>query len=911
MLNRTNAWAAAGLILMLMPGAFSTAAPAQRMLYQDLPIPVDESPLAEAERLRSEAISHYRRGDVAAALDAFQEALGLYRRGGDRGAEAATLSNLGAVYQGLGDHERAEISYEQALVLRRELGDVLGVGLTLNNLGALYRETGQYQRAEAALEQALSAHEAAGDRRNEGETLVNLGALYQDLGAYDRALNLYERGLDIARGVGDRRGEGLALNNQGALFENLGRYQDAFALLDEALAIRRELGDRIGEAVTLDGLGSVLRDMGQNPRALPLYEEARDLWRTTGIPSGEATTLHNLAGVQLALGDGAAARGNYERALAIRRSLADRLGEGATLNNLGLLMQRQGEVETARSLFDQALVIARDLSSPRGEWVALSNLGGISERLGDRIGALERFRESLGIAQSLGDRAAEAVSLSNLGSVYLGVDDLQGALDVFQQAIALQEELRGLATIDEFRTGLAEPSATAYQGAAYVLARLGRFHEAFDLSERARARTLLDQLGTGRVSVRDGVDSEFIQREQGLRLDLGALRRDWREAKGSRASTEVIQSLDAQILAKQREYESVLTLVKLHNAEYASLVSVSPVDVSRVQQSLDSSTTLVSFFLTPQGTLVFWMTQRSFAGTILNVTEGELASVVGRREWTTSRGSVASLAALSSLLIAPIEDQLRTPAVGIIAHGILQDVPFAALPTDQGYFGSPRALFYLPSASALPFILEKRKQGPASALVLAQAEARGYTRLPGADAEARDIAALYGTEPLLDATEADLKGRAGGHTILHVAAHGEYNPANPLFSRLILGETVQEDGFLEVHEVYGLDLSQTDLVVLSACETQLGFRSRGDDVIGFNRAFIYAGAPTVVATLWKVPDRATAELVRSFHVHLRSGMTKAEALQAAQEDIRSAPDQWAHPFYWAAFVLTGDPGARS
>jgi CHAT domain-containing protein len=163
------------------------------------------------------------------------------------------------------------------------------------------------------------------------------------------------------------------------------------------------------------------------------------------------------------------------------------------------------------------------------------------------------------------------------------------------------------------------------------------------------------------------------------------------------------------------------------------------------------------------------------------------------------------------------------------------------------------------------------------------------------------------------ATEAAFHGQAPGSRLIHIAAHGQLNAKSPLFSRLILAPEAGDDGALEVHEIYGFDLARADMVTLSACQTQLGSRSNGDDVVGLSRAFIYAGAPTVVASLWSVDDEATAALMKAFYTHLKDGMGKAQALTAAQSDLRrdEAHPQWAHPFYWAAFVLTGDPGEVS
>ena len=176
--------------------------------------------------------------------------------------------------------------------------------------------------------------------------------------------------------------------------------------------------------------------------------------------------------------------------------------------------------------------------------------------------------------------------------------------------------------------------------------------------------------------------------------------------------------------------------------------------------------------------------------------------------------------------------------------------------------------------------------------------------------EAASIAQLYGTQPLLGsaATKTALRAQAPSAPMLHLATHAELNERSPLFSRLLLAPDGQDDGSLTVQDVFELNLASADLVVLSACETQLGAQSRGDDLVGLTRAFIYAGTPSFIASLWSVDDQATAVLMTAFYRHLRGGASKAEALQRAQAETRA---QYPHPYYWAAFVLTGDPGTPS
>jgi CHAT domain-containing protein len=183
--------------------------------------------------------------------------------------------------------------------------------------------------------------------------------------------------------------------------------------------------------------------------------------------------------------------------------------------------------------------------------------------------------------------------------------------------------------------------------------------------------------------------------------------------------------------------------------------------------------------------------------------------------------------------------------------------------------------------------------------------------LLSAEKEVNAIASLYGTQPLIGAaaTESAVFSQSESAEILHLSVHGEFNKHNPLFSTLHLAADEQHDGRLEVHDIYALDLTKaTNLVVLSACQTQLGELTRGDEVVGLNRAFLYAGTPSVIATLWSVQDDTTALLMKRFYTHLRSGIAKAQALRQAQIEVRA---EYPHPYYWAAFVLTGDGGSAS
>jgi len=297
----------------------------------------------------------------------------------------------------------------------------------------------------------------------------------------------------------------------------------------------------------------------------------------------------------------------------------------------------------------------------------------------------------------------------------------------------------------------------------------------------------------------------------------------------------------------------VRTRLQVANPEYAALTAVEPLTLPRVQQTLDDQTTLLSYFVTPDRTLAWVVTRAGFEAVELPVAARALAGAIRDfRDFSVlSDRPPASLGTLYDWLIAPLRQHLKTPGLAVVPHAMLHYLPFAALSEGQRYLSDDFGLYAMPSASAMQVVRQKRKSGPLAILALAQARAPGLPPLAFADDEARAVAALFGAQAITGAaaTETAFSSAAAAAGIIHLAAHGQLNQKRPLFSRLVLAADDRNDGRLEVHEVYGLDLAKADLVVLSACETELGARSEGDDVVGLNRAFIYAGTPSVLASL--------------------------------------------------------------
>ncbi len=268
----------------------------------------------------------------------------------------------------------------------------------------------------------------------------------------------------------------------------------------------------------------------------------------------------------------------------------------------------------------------------------------------------------------------------------------------------------------------------------------------------------------------------------------------------------------------------------------------------------------------------------------------------------------SNLQHLHQKLVEPLQAYLRTDHLIIVPHDTLHYLSFAALTDGSHYLSEKHILSLLPSANTLRFLPQNHHLGINTPLVFGDPIAlESLGVLSSAQTEVKAIARLFHITPFMgrEATETRLRLQAKDANILHLAVHGEYNPINPLFSTLYLTPDNQNDGRLEVHEIYGLDLmGKTNLVVLSACQTNIGQQSKGDEIVGLNRAFLYAGTPAVMSSLWDIDDAATALLMEQFYIHLQSGSNASKALQEAQKEVRQQPE-YAHPYYWSAFSITG------
>ena len=952
---------------------------------------------AEAETLRVNGGAN----DLRTAIERYRSALDLWRTLELRREEACTLLVLGSVSHNLSQPKDALGYYDKALTLWRSLGDRSKEAQTLSGMGWTYYSIGDLHKALEYYNQALPIRRELNDLRGQAQTLTTIGQIHRSLGEPQRAIEHYNQSLPLAREAGDKVQEAFAISNFAFLYIDLAEYQTALSYVDQALPLWRETGNRYGEADALNSAGIIYEELGDFDRALEQFDRALEAQRHLANQLGEADVLNNLGILYTSMGElqnspelVQKALEVLNNALAIRRTTGQLLGETDTLINLGLAYEYLGKQEMALDYFKQVLRI--DPNSP----TALHNIGVNYYFRHEYSAALEYFYRSLKIFRERGSRTGEAETLRMIGAAQADLGNVSEALSNSRAAVDIIDTLWAKITNSDVRVSYRAVTRDYYVQLIDLLFQQHKLNPsagldgvALEINERARARGLLDLLREPRVDIRSNLAPGLLERESTLQRQLGAKEQyRLRLLNDKRAEAERL-AVENDIRSLSVEYQETREKIRTNDPRYAALAQPAPLSLQEIQQAvLDEDTVLLEYCLGQSRSYLWAVTKTSMNSYSLpdrseietaarrvydllternNHPRGETPEQrVARVSRADAEYSQASLG-LSQMLLGPVASQLGRKRLVFVTDGILQYIPFSALPEPQAVNGrasgtdkSPRPLIVeheivnLASASVLAVLrneAKSRKPAPGSVAVIAdpvfsqedprlgarigeyvsklqqvsstvdsasrtqfsdsEFKASAFARLRFSGDEANQIIALAPATTSLKLSDFDanrdtvMTANLNQYRILHFATHGVLNGQRPELSGLVLSMVDRKgglrDGFLGLHEIYNLRLN-ADLVVLSGCQTALGKDIRGEGLIGLTRGFMYAGASRVIASLWGVDDRATAELMERFYREMLSKqMSPAAALRAAQTELR-AQTGWQAPYYWAAFTLEGD-----
>ena len=919
-----------------------------------------ENRQGEAATLKIIGVIYWHLGDNQKALEYYSRALLLWRAVGDRKEEASVLSNIGVVYWRLGDLQKALEYYGQALPLRREVGDRQGEAITLSAIGLAYDRLGKVQEALNFYNQSLVLQRAIGDRRNEATSLNNIGSAYDGLGELQKALEYYNQALSLHRAEADRRNEAITLSNIGVLYWRSGALHKALEYYGQALTLNNATGDRSSEAATLNNISLVHKSLGDLQKALASLNQGLSLFKALGDRRSEAITLNNIGVTYSQLGDHQKALETLNQSLLLRRAVGDRLGEAITLSQIGGTYSSLGKPEEALSYLEQALSLAQAVGDRDTEAGTLLYIAQAERDRGRLSEARPRIEASLTIIESMrtkfiSQQLRTSFSASRQSFYEFYIDLL---MQLHQQQTSAGHDVAAFGANERARARsllelLAEARIDVKQGIAPALKQREKdLHAQVTRVQseliQANSRAKPDQ---SRIAVLEGefkkVETESEQVETEIRqrhpryatlhypTPLGL-----KDIQGLLDEKTVLleyslgkESSYLFAISKNDFLTARLPAAALLTNQVAALREAVAVKPGRMALSnyIRKGQSLYQALVKPASRLL------GGKQSLIIVPDGILHYLPFEvlLESETERKSQVDLHQLPYL----------------IRNYSISYSPSATVLANLRKSTSPRqksGKMFLAFADPVYHKTESEQTSQIrSAFRSAFGEGKPWQLepLPESRREVERIAKLYSPTQAgvflgEHATEENVKSNDGPsqYRMVHFAVHGLLNENKPQYSGLVLSlprdekETTEtkkavtadtvassgnlasdadnathvEDGLLQVYEIFNLKMN-ADLVVLSACETGLGKETRGEGLVGLTQAFFYAGTSSLVVSLWKVQDRSTADLMGRFYRNLNNPLlNKSQALRQAQLEMIRKGD-FSHPYYWAGFVLIGQP----
>jgi CHAT domain-containing protein/tetratricopeptide (TPR) repeat protein len=881
----------------------------------------------QARALTWIGLAALRRGDYANAREIGERALAIKLRRRLVTELSRSYNALGLLAWQEGRFHHATGLFGRAADAARATADSAAHATALGNLGSVQMEIGEFSQArEGLLEMQRVAH-ARGNARTEANATSNLGLLAIRLGDPVTAIELLARARALYRTAGSPIGEENALGQLGTAYDALGDPQRAFAYLDSALDVAHRHGLRKEAAEDLQLAAELYEETGDHQRSLEHLARAAQLADSLGARATQAMIARGAARSQAALGHLDLARQRAEEAARLHAEVGASYERLRDLVLLAEVAQRDGDRAAAQRALADARNIARELVAP----VAHVQVALGAARVADAARDPHATLRALDARAALPDvRLGVEWEVHALRArAYASTGRIGDAIAEGRRAVASVERVRGTLVSEALRSSYRADRAAVYANLVVALLRADSVPAAFEVADGARGRVLLDHLaaaqgdiGADRADARRVADAERLLRRIAV---LQARLRDvdtvpTRDRAGRVAETATLAD---ELSRAEREYEALMERGTVRPRPEATLLGANRSDAARVRRALADDEAMLEFLVTPERLFTFVVRRGGIRSLESPVAAADLLNRVRLARDLISRGGDAGpresvLAALHGILVAPAERAgllhgVRTLIV--VPHAGLAYLPIAALfdAAHRRYLVESYAVLTMPSASALPAARERAATFTDLPVVLAPVPAE----LPGTRAEAIAVArAVRDARPLVgsSATEMALRHALGRAGVVHVATHGVMNARSPMFSRLELAAGSgdrDDDGRFEIHELLGLRVG-SPLVFLSGCETALGTSwstafARGEDYATLAQAFLYAGAGSVVATLWRIDDEGAAAFAAAFYDAVRT-RGPLDALASAQRAFLHDPRyaRFSAPRYWAPYVIAGN-----
>ena len=832
------------------------------------------------EKILAQATSFHSGGTYLEARDLYLRAIDISRKTGIGKREEYVYGDLGIVLCYLGEYVKAEEYLRKALDFTNEIGDRQGEASAYGNLGIVFQSVGQYSKAQEYLQKALLISKQTGDRRAEASTYGNQGIVFQSTGKYSKAREYLEAALAMSQEIGHRQGEASAFEHLGTVFQSTGEYSKAKEFLEKALEMSKEMADRRGEASAYGNLGNLLHSVGEYLKAEHYLARALTIAKEVNDRKGEASALANLGTVFHSLGLYSKAIEYHAEALVIREEISDKKGVASSLANLGTVWHCIGEHSKAKEYLNKALEISLEIGDRNGEASAYCNLAAVFQYLREeKQKSEEYYQKGLVISNDIGDNEKQFQCLFDLAWLKFLAGNMREALSYLHRSVTKLEDLRNtLGDNDQLKISFLHERDYSYWMLGVLLYAVGNTQEALYVSMLGRSRALADLLSA----------------LYAVQIPISANPGSWNGIES--------------VMKKERN--STCLYFSSSPGHLLCWVLKGSGDISFRRTDFDESDwsvcgTSCGFFpelLSPHNLAVYRIVEEE---------KDEEEDIEQLRP---------SLSQCYQIMIAPVSDLLDDPEIIIVPDRAMYKIPFAALRDENGrYLSDTFRIRIIPSLITLKLIQDSPPDyhSETGALIVGDPDVgevlyKGHLEklfpLPGARKEAEMIGRLLGITPMVGglATKREVFERIHSVGLIHLAAHclvsssgsGIALAPRPSTS----GPPQEEDYLLTVSKIAQVPL-RAKLVVLSCChrtEEQIG----PEGVDGMTRAFLGAGARSVLVAQGPLEDTTTAQLMSRFYEHLAHGESASESLHQAMKWVRE--NGYSEEREWARFVLIGD-----
>ena len=832
-------------------------------------------------------------GNVSQAIEYHRQDLSIAKELEDRAGERRAYNNLGLAYDKLGDFNQAIEYHRQDLSLAKELGYRVGERRACNNLGSAYEKLGDFNQSIEYHKQALSTAKELLDRAGEGRAHHIVGSAYNRLGDANQAIEYLKQHLSIAKELGDRADEGHAYHDLGVAYHQLGDFNHAIEYQKQHLSIAKELGDRVGKGHAYNMLGKAYRNLGDVNQAMVFAELYKNI---TQDPIDRLQSLKLLSVSYLELGKLFRAKDYSQEMIDLAKGSGDRINEANAYILAGLVYVKRADFKLAKEYLEKALTIAKKLRDRSFESCVFKAFSIFHFQQGDFGRAKEYHKKFCNAREKTMVEIGKAISLKNMGAILESSGDLHEAVDYYQRSIKLLNELRVLQAKDELKVTFHNAYHDCYNDLWRTLLKLSKIEEALCAADQGRAQAMLDL-----IKLRYGSQLAVSGSAEAAKSGIPELVTD---ISGPTLFVALHgNSVNLWVIGKDRNVQFTRKEVKYRFR-----------DATDYLKSLRKKA-----YEEVRGRFRVICENRTLDETS---TEQELPTAEERGEETgnPSQSDENPLRLFYECIISPISNFIEDDELVIVPDGPLCLAPFAAfLDSESKYLSESMRLRFLPSLMCMKLINASPEEyhQKSGALLVGNPCLEAFTTLfgenkfsplPFAEKEVKMIGEMLDIHPLTgkEATKAEVLKRIGSVALVHIAAHGKIDTGeialapNPERKHV---RPEEQDFRLTISDVQAAKL-RAKLVVLSCCHSAQG-KVSSEGVVGIARAFLGAGARSVLVALWSIEDEATMEFMRSFYRNLKDGNSASVSLNRAMKCLRES-ENFNAPRFWAPFVLIGD-----